>query len=415
MAAVAAAVFLLTGAACTPSTDQAADGGSATDESTTTSAQPTTAETTPPSTAPEIDESARIADVMAGLTTDEKIGQLLMPVVSGSDVTSVSEAEREKNLEVFGYATPAEIVEEYHLGGVIYFDDDNIESTEQLRGFSQNLQDISGRDTGIGLLIAIDQEGGRVNRVSDEVTIFPAAAELAGDTTRIVETSYVTGQQVQQQGVNVVLAPVADILGDDEAFIGDRSFGAEPEVVADMVRGSVSGLQQSGVAAAVKHWPGHGATATDSHLTLPVVDVSRELWESRELVPFQAALEEDVAIVMVGHLALPQLDDSGLPATVSPTLVDGLLRDELGYDGVVMSDALNMGAVDIEGFDDGQIVVSALLAGVDILLMPEDVASAYEALSGAVQDGSVSPERLDEAVERVLQLKLDLDLLPPAG
>lgn len=361
------------------------------------------------------EEPATAADpvpqILAAMTREEKIGQLLMPKVFGSG-DNPSPGQRQLNLDAHGYETPSEIVAGYNLGGVIYLDD-NIESAPQVRSLSRRLQDASGDATGIGLLVAVDQEGGQVSKLSDEVSLFPSAAVLSGDPQLVLESSYITGQQVQQQGINVVLAPVADVLDpNQESFIGGagRSFGDDPQVVASMVSSAVEGLQQSGVAAAVKHWPGHGATGVDSHFSLPTVDVDRELWDSRERVPFAAAIEQDVAIVMVGHLAMPGLDPSGRAATVSPVLVDGLLRTELGFDGVVMSDALNMQAVgDIPEVDRA---VESVLAGIDVVLMPPSLREAYAGLSGAVADGRITEERLDASVTRVLRLKQHLGLLP---
>lgn len=358
-------------------------------------------------------EVDQVAELLAGMTEEQKVGQLLMPMVfgTGAEVTS---AERRLNLEAHGYATPTEIVTRYNLGGVIYLES-NIASAPQLKNLSQELQDAALQSTGIGLLVAIDQEGGRVSRLSDEVTLFPPASDLSGDPRLVRESSYVTGQQVQQQGINVVLAPVADVIErGSSSFIGNRSFGDDPEVVATMVAAAVDGLQQSGVAAAVKHWPGHGATRVDSHNSLPTVDVDRALWDRRERVPFAAAIEEDVAIVLVGHLAMPKLDPSARPATVSPVLVNDLLRTELGFDGVVMSDALNMGAVgDIPRAD---LVVASIQAGVDVVLIPPSLSDAYAGLNAAVEDGRISQEQLDRAVTRVLRLKQNLNLLPgPRG
>ncbi|MGI9598167.1 MAG: glycoside hydrolase family 3 protein [Acidimicrobiales bacterium] len=350
-----------------------------------------------------------VPELVAAMSQQEKVGQLLMPMVFGTG-TTITAAEQQLNLDAHGYATPAEIVSAYGLGGVIYLEA-NIDSAPQLKGLSRQLQDAALAGSGIGLLVAIDQEGGRVSRLSDEVTLFPPASDLAGDPRLVRETSYITGQQVQQQGINVVLAPVADVVEPGQvSFIGNRSFGSDPEVVADMVAAAVDGLQQSGVAAAVKHWPGHGATRVDSHNSLPTVDVDRALWDQRERVPFAAAIEEDVAIVLVGHLAMPSLDGSALPATVSPTLINGLLRSELGFDGVVMSDALNMGAVgDIPRSD---VVVESVLAGVDIVLIPPSLKEASAGLNQAVEDGTISTEVLDQAVVRVLRLKQNLGLLP---
>lgn len=348
--------------------------------------------------------------LLASMTVEQKVGQLLMPMVWGTSTETTAE-ERRLNLDAHGYETGAEIVAAYDLGGVVYLAA-NVSSATELQQLSGQLQTTARQDTGIGLLLAIDQEGGQVARLTDEVTSFPAAAEFAGDPQSAREAGYVTGQQVQQQGINVVLAPVADVIEDGRvSFIGDRSFGSDPAAVASMVAASVQGLQNAGVAAAVKHWPGHGATSVDSHNSLPTLDVDRALWDQRERIPFAAAIEEDVAIVMVGHLSLPQLDPTAAPATVSPVLVNQLLRQELGFDGVVMTDALNMGAV--KGYDRGELAVASVLAGVDIILVPPSLAAASGALIQAAQDGQLSSEQLDAAVTRVLQLKRDLGLLPP--
>ncbi len=350
-----------------------------------------------------------VPGLVASLTVEEKIGQLLMPTLFGQGA-AVSGDDADLNLAAHGAANPADIVVNHDLGGVIYLED-NIESAQQVRAMSRDLQDAAIADTGIGLLVAVDQEGGRVSRLSDEMSLFPPAQSMSGDAELVRETNYVTGQQVQQQGVNVVLAPVADVIDPaSPSFIDDRSFGTDPGVVATMVGAAVDGLQSAGVAAAVKHWPGHGATPVDSHQLLPTLDIDRTLWEQRERVPFEEAIDRDVAIVLVGHLALPQFDPSGAPATVSPPLIDGLLRDELGFDGVVMTDALNMGAVG--SIPERELVVDAVLAGVDIILIPPSLTEATTALRDAVADGRLSQERLDQSVTRVLRLKDQLGLLP---
>lgn len=365
----------------------------------------------PPTTIFERAESSRPEDILATMTTEEKIGQLFMPVFDGGSAGAPTPAARRENLGLFGFETPAEAIDYYHLGGVIYLGN-NIESADQVGAFSDGLQDAAIDDTGVGLLIAVDQEGGSVNRLTDGVTVFPSAAVLSGDQESVREAGYVTGSQVSHQGINVVLAPVADVTSPGwTSWIGNRSYGDDPVVVSDMVSASVDGLQRSGVAAAVKHWPGHGATEVDSHEALPSLEIGRTEWEGRERLPFAAAIEQDVAIVMVGHLAFPALDPAAGPATTSPVLIDELLRVELGFDGVVMTDALNMGAVN--GTDSG-LILGALNAGADILLMPPDLPTAYQVVVDAVESGDLSGERLDQSVLRILQLKDELGLLPEA-
>jgi beta-N-acetylhexosaminidase len=400
---VALLVIALFAAACTTRIDNSAAGVPAT-STTEVTLEATT------STTVTVETVDPVSELISTLSVEEKIGQLLMPTVFGTGVETTP-SERELNLQAHGYATPAEIVAAYSLGGVIYLES-NVASAQQLKTMSSQLQDAAAQSSGIGLLVAIDQEGGRVSRISDEVTSFPPASDLAGgrDPRVVREASYVTGQQVQQQGVNVVLAPVADVREPGQvSFIGNRSFGEDPSLVASMVAAAVDGLQQSGVAAAVKHWPGHGATSQDSHEQLPTLDVDRSLWESRELPPFAAAIDEGVAIVLVGHLALPQLDPTGDPATISPVLVEELLRQELGYDGVVMTDALNMGAV--ADIPEPELAVASVQAGIDVILIPPSLSAAADALTRAVESGEISEARLDQSVARILRLKQSLGLL----
>lgn len=349
-------------------------------------------------------------ELLPTLTLEQKVGQLFMPVVWGSDPTTVTDLEGRRNEEVFGFRTPAEIVAAYDLGGVMYLGH-NIVTANQVGDLSAGLQEVALADGGIGLLVAVDQEGGRVNRITDGVNVFPPAAILSGDRLAVEEAGYLTGNQVSGQGVNVVLAPVADLAEPGTSgAIGNRSYGSDPAVVADMVTAAIDGLQGSGVAAAVKHWPGHGPTEVDSHIRLPVLGIGQAEWEQRERFPFEAAIDSDVAIVLVGHLVLPSIDPTSAPATVSPVLIDEQLRSVLGFDGVVMTDALNMGAV--SDLDPGQLVIESVAAGADVMLYPPDLPAAHAALLEAVQAGELDEARLDQAVLRVLRLKESLGLLP---
>ncbi len=377
--------------------------GPATTQSPTTQSPTTEATTAPPTTVDPIDE------LLATLTLDQRVGQLLMPTMAGSSATNVSPDEAAANQRIAGTNTIAEAIETFSLGGVLYLGG-NVLDQQQLTAMSSDLEIASQRSTpGIGVLIAVDQEGGRVNRVSDGVEVFPPARELSGNADAVRAAATATAVGLRAQGINVVLAPVADLAAGDEGVIGNRSYGDDPANTAEMVVASVLGLQEAGVAAGVKHWPGHGATTLDSHEVLPRIDVDEATWRLRERVPFAAAVTNDVAIVMVGHLALPGIDPSGQPATVSPLLVDQLLRADLGFDGVVITDALDMGAV--EDQDPAELIVQSVEAGVDILLAPPDVAVAHAALMNAVITGRLSEARLDASVRRVLRLKQRLGLI----
>ncbi len=393
------------------SAEQSATTSAATasaEDATTTHAPTTTAPTTtaaPTTAAPTTEPPDPIEIALDGMDVETKVGQLIMPVLAG---TSVDEASA-SNRALAGVDTIGDAVEAFGLGGVIYLGP-NVTSAQQLTALSAGIQDRSQRRTpGIGALIAVDQEGGRVNRIRDGVEVFPSARSFGGDADAVRAAAAETARGVVAQGVNIVLAPVADLTDGNAGVIGNRSFSADPIVAAELVVASVEGLQSNGVAAAVKHWPGHGDTTLDSHRVLPFIEVDRELWEQRERVPFAAAVERDVAIVMAGHLSLPGLDPSGAPATVSSVLIDELLRSDLGFDGIVMTDALDMGAV--EDQDRAELAVQSIEAGVDILLAPPDIAAAHGGVVAAVASGRISIDRLDASVRRVLELKDRLGLL----
>jgi beta-N-acetylhexosaminidase len=227
------------------------------------------------------------------------------------------------------------------------------------------------------------------------------AAELA---------ARITGEELRAMGVFADYAPVADVnVNPRNPVIGVRSFSSVPGLVSQMVAAQVRGYQAAGVAATAKHFPGHGDTAVDSHVGLPVIGHGRATLESVDLLPFVAAIDAGVDAVMTGHLLVPAIDDSGLPATLSAPIVTGLLRGRLGFDGVVVTDSLRMEGVRTR-FGDGEIAVRALLAGADQLLDPPDLPEAYDAVLDAVASGRISQQRLDDSVRRILRMKADRGL-----
>jgi beta-N-acetylhexosaminidase len=269
-------------------------------------------------------------------------------------------------------------------------------------------------DSGIGLAIALDQEVGGVTQVGPPATVFPAAAIFGqlGEAELAEAAAAATGRELRAMGINVNFAPVADVNVDpSNRVIGERSFGSDPIRVSDLVVAQVSGFTSAGIAATAKHFPGHGDTSVDSHWSLPIVEHSRQEWDRLDRPPFQAAVGAGVPLIMTGHLAVPALDSSGLPATLSPQIL-GLLRQELGFEGVIVTDALWMAAVR-NGRSDGQVASEALQAGTDVLLMPPNPAAAASAILAAVHSGSLPAEKLDQAVFRVLKLKERLGLLQP--
>ncbi len=395
---------MLLAASCTSASDIAGGASVSTNSPVSATTAPIAASTTTTTMATTTTTAAPdpVAIIVANLSLDEKIGQLLMPVVEGA---SGAEAHP-GNVRLGGVETPIELVDTFHLGGVLYLGP-NIVDSAQLASFSNELQ-VASSPT-VGMLIAVDQEGGRVQRVVDGVTSIPAARTLAGDPEQAKTLATQTAVELRAQGINVVFAPVADLVDGDAGVIGNRSYGADPEATATMVVAVIDGLQRGGVAASAKHWPGHGATTVDSHESLPVLDISPELWRSRERVPFAAAADAGVDMIMVGHLSLPQLDPSGVSATQSRVLVEQLLREDLGFEGVIVSDALDMGA--LSGEDRGEVAIQSIEAGIDLLLAPPDLVAAQTALRDAASTGRLTTERLDESVSRILTLKLRLGLI----
>lgn len=370
--------------------------------STTTTVKPTTT-TTEPTTTTTVDP---VIEQIAAMSVEQKVGQLLMPVVAGTSAFEVTTAQAQFNMGLAGFATPAEIVEAYHLGGLMYLGP-NVESPDQVGLFSEQLNESVAARGGIPLLIAADQEGGRVRRVRGEgITVVESARSFAGDLAAIREAGRATADELGQLGINMILAPVADVASGNAGVIGDRSYSDDPAVVAAAASASSVGIQQGGGLSVVKHWPGHGATTIDSHKSLPEILVTLDVWRERDGSPFEMVIASGVDAVMVGHLAFPELDTESRPATVSPVLVQDLLRKTYGFDRLVMTDAMDMGAV--SGYERGELAVLAIEAGIDVLLVPPNLAVAQAALLEAVSSGRISVARLDASVERVLRAKAAL-------
>lgn len=350
---------------------------------------------------------------LAGMTLEEKVGQLFVVQTYGADAHTVTPAMAASNRAAYGVDTPAEVVEKYHLGGVIYFAwSGNVNSPAQIAQLSNSLQQTATADGGPPLIISTDQETGIVARMPAPSTQFPGAQALAaaGSTNAAREAAKITARELRAVGINQNFAPVADVnVNAENPVIGVRSFSSDPAMASDYVAAQVAGYQAGqGVAAAAKHFPGHGDTTTDSHYGVPEIDHTRQEWETIDAPPFRAAIDAGIGVIMTAHIVVDSLDPTGVPATLSQPIITGLLRGELGYDGVVVTDALNMEGVR-QGFGPARVPVLALLAGVDQLLVPKDgdMDVMYQAVLQAVRDGEISEERLDQSVERILRLKWD--------
>jgi beta-N-acetylhexosaminidase len=375
----------------------------------TASTSPTTGRDSP---------TTRAAARAAALADEDLVGQVLVPYAYGSSATKVSAASAAGNRKMAGVDTPAEMIARYRLGGLIlvgFSADDptsgsqpttNVDSPAQVRALTGGLQAAAGRlPAKVPLLVGTDQEYGVVTRIKDGVTALPSAMAFgaAGQPGLTAAAWRAAGTELAALGVTVDFAPDADVLGSaGSTVIGSRSFGSDPRFTADQVAATVRGLQGAGVAAALKHFPGHGHTSGDSHDGLPVLGQSRTELDREDLPPFAAGIAAGAWLVMSGHLDTRSVDP-GMPASFSHKVLTDVLRGQLGFTGVVVTDAMNMPPA--KRWSPGEAAVRALNAGNDLLLMPENLPATYDGLLAAVRDGRLPRARLVQAVTRVLTLK----------
>lgn len=344
------------------------------------------------------------------MTLEEKVGQLFVMRVYGHSATDPDQADIDANLKEIGVRTPAELVAKYHLGGIIYFVwAHNVRDPAQTAGLSNGIQRAGlALRVPVPLLVSTDQEHGAVARVGKPATQLPGAMALGagGSVADAREAARISGAELAALGIRQDYAPDADVnVNPANPVIGVRSFGSQPQSVARLVAAQVRGYQEdAGVASAAKHFPGHGDTATDSHYGFPVIGHTRAQWEQLDAPPFRAAVAAGIDVIMTAHIMVPALDDSGDPATLSRPIVTGVLRGELGYEGVVVTDSLRMEGVRTK-YGDDRVPVLALKAGVDQLLDPPDIGLAHRSVLAAVRSGELTEERIDVSVSRILELK----------
>ncbi|MDL5201691.1 glycoside hydrolase family 3 protein [Streptomyces sp. ALI-76-A] len=359
-------------------------------------------------------DDRRLRALISRMSLEEKVGQLFVTRVYGHSATAPDQADIDANLKELGVRTAAELIARYRVGGIIYFTwAHNTRDPHQIADLSNGIQQASlERPRGLPVLISTDQEHGAVCRIGEPATLFPGAMALGAGRSRSDARALgrIAGRELRAMGVRQNYSPVADVnVNPANPVIGVRSFGSEPEAVAALVAAEVAGYQGAKVAATAKHFPGHGDTAVDSHYGFPVITHSRAQWEELDAVPFRAAIRAGIDSVMTAHIQFPALDDSGDPATLSHPILTGILRGELGYDGVVVTDSLGMEGVRTK-YGDDRVPVLALKAGVDQLLNPPSLDVAWNAVLKAVRDGELTERRLDASVLRILRLKAKLRL-----
>lgn len=346
----------------------------------------------------------RIQSKLASMTLEEKIAQLfIITPESLTESASVTQA---------GEITKAALWE-YPVGGLIFFEG-NIRSEQQVTELLRKQQTYIKERIGLPLFMAVDEEGGQVTRLAScdgmDIRDFPDISEIGAmqDVNQALELGSVIGDYLNRMGFNLDFAPVADVLTNPEnTVVKKRSYGSNPQLVSEMVKNNLKGLYQHQIYGCIKHFPGHGATLGDTHEGYAYTDKTWEELKNSDTIPFQDSISWGVEFIMVGHISVPQVTGNDVPASLSSHIINDLLRGELGYDGIVLTDALNMGAV-TDQYTSSQAAVNAILAGNDMILMPLDFKNAYEGILSAVKEGIITEERLEESLERILRIKFSM-------
>lgn len=344
----------------------------------------------------------RLPSLLDTLTLEQRVGQMFMVSLYGTELTEVGR----------------DFLHRWQPGAIALFGN-NAGTPEEVTSLTNAYQQTITDTGALPLLLAVDQEGGLISHLAEGFTTFPAPMLLTatGDPELVYAAGQAIGEELAAVGINMNLAPVADLeTNTNNLIIERRAFGSDPQISAPIIAAFTRGLQDVGVLATLKHFPGHGDTSADSHVTLPVVSHDRERLDTVELVPFRAGIEAGAEAVMVAHIWYPALEpQENVPATLSSNIVTGLLREELGFDGLIMTDALAMDAIDTAySLEDASVL--AVQAGVDLLAFGTNAGlqtqgQAIQAVVDAVRAGAISEERINASVERILAVKARYGIL----
>lgn len=347
-------------------------------------------------------QDSEIDQKLEELTLQEKVAQMFM--ITPDALTGVQ-----------GTWNPGEVTEtaykERPVGGLIMMEN-NLVSQDQIKTWNDTITGFSKEVVGVEPFLSVDEEGGTVARIAGNAALgienVGNMSEIgaSGDSQKAYDAGETIGTYLKELGFNMDFAPMADVWTNQENTIAQyRAFGSDPETVSEMVSEAIKGLHSQGIYTVAKHFPGHGGTSGDSHEGTVYLNSTKEELESCEFLPFQAAIDADTEFVMVGHISLPNILEDDTPASLSEEVVTEMLRNDLGFDGIVITDAMNMGAI-TNNYTSAEAAVQAVQAGVDMILMPQDFEDAYQGILSAVNSGTISEDRIDESVRRILEVKM---------
>lgn len=344
-------------------------------------------------------EEGLMEEKLSQMSLEEKVAQMFLVLPDSflgiDNVTAAGEAMKNA-------------LEEIPVGGLIFMAP-NLESEDQIKEMMENLQTYSMDRIGLPMFTGVDEEGGSVARISGTFDV-PYIGDMCevgatGDVSEALQIGRTMGEYLSELGFNLDFAPDADVLSNpDNEVVRYRSFGNDPQLVAEMSMAVAKGLGEFGVYGCLKHFPGHGATQGDTHEGYAYTDKTLEELRQCELMPFEKGAEEGVDFIMAGHISVPEMLGDDTPSSLSYTMITEVLREEFGYDGLVVTDAMNMGAIS-RNYDSASAAVQAILAGNDVILMPESFSEAYMGVCRAVKEERISEERIDESVRRILRAK----------
>lgn len=349
-------------------------------------------------------KTEEVQNIVDSMSLEEKVAQLFLvqpeAIVDIGTATAAGDATKQT-------------INKTPVGGFVYFSD-NLQSEQQVQDMLRNVQKYSEDRIGLPAFLSVDEEGGTVARVAStgrfDVTDVGDMAKIgaSGDVQQARQAGETIGSYLSELGFNLDFAPDADVLTNpDNTVVKKRSFGSDPCVVSDMSLAVAQGLEQYQVYSVYKHFPGHGATAGDTHQGYAYTDKTLDELKQSELIPFENAIQNNAAFIMAAHISAPRVTGDDTPASLSKTMITDILRGQMGYDGIVVTDAMNMGAV-TEQYTSAQAAVKALQAGADLVLMPEDFQEAYQGVLDAVKDGTLTEQRINESVTRIVKVKVHM-------